>query len=74
MRPKMVIAAVLLVIGLLVSFSAAAIMDAGASWTDGAIRGVVGIIFMSIGGVLGKYAKFEEVEIEEDISEWRDAS
>lgn len=37
MKAKSIIAAVLITIGLLVCFSAAASMDAGASWKAGAI-------------------------------------
>lgn len=60
MKAKSIITAVLLIIGLLICFSAAASMDAGASWITGAIRGAVGIIFMTAGAVLGKRSEFYE--------------
>lgn len=60
MKTKSIIAAVLLTIGLLVCFSAAGSMDAGASWIEGAIRGAVGIIFMSAGAILSRGMEFHE--------------
>lgn len=74
MKVKHIASVVLLIVGLLICFSAAASMDAGASWMAGAVRGAVGIIFMSAGAVAGKDMEFEETEEEPDISEWRDAS
>lgn len=70
MKTKEIIAAILFTIGLLVCFSAAASMDAGASWVTGAIRGAVGIIFAAASVVLGKDVEVEETE--EDISEQED--
>lgn len=72
MKVKSIIAAVLLTIGLLVCFSAAGSMDAGASWVEGAIRGTIGIIFMSASAILGKDIDADAEE--DDVSEWRDAS
>lgn len=60
MKAQSIIAAILLTIGLLVCFSAAGSMDAGASWVEGAIRGTIGIIFMSVAAVLSKDTKFYE--------------
>lgn len=73
MKAKSIVAVVLLVIGLLICFGAAGAMDAGASWVEGAIRGVVGIIFAAVGAFLGKDIEFGETE-DNDGSEWRDAS
>lgn len=71
MKVRTIIAVALIVVGLLVCFGAAGAMDAGASWIEGAIRGAVGIIFLTTGAILGKNIEFEETD---DISEWRDAS
>lgn len=71
MKVRTIIAVALIVVGLLVCFGAAGAMDAGAGWVEGAIRGTVGIIFLTAGAILGKSIEFEETD---DISEWRDAS
>lgn len=73
MKAKLIITAVLFTMGLLICFSAAASMDAGASWITGAIRGAVGIIFMAASAVLGKNIEVVDAE-EDDASDWRDAS
>lgn len=82
MKVRGIIAGVLLTLGFIVLFSAAAIMDGdpsragSANWIAGAVRGVIGLAIIVAGGIFANSAEFgsEEEHGDVDISDWRDAS
>ncbi len=62
MKAKAVFASVLLILGLIICLSAAACMDGGASWVEGAVRGVVGIILLAVSAFVGRNIEASEYE------------